>query len=54
MQLAFEIRERRHAFKVKVKPLVIRAFGGGIKEILKKLENMFEEDNVCEKIVAEL
>ena len=35
MQLAFKIRERRHAFKVKVKPLVISAFGGGIKEILK-------------------
>ena len=37
MQLAFEIRERRPAFKVKVVPLVIRVFEGGIKEVLKEL-----------------
>ena len=35
-------------------PLVISAFSGGIKEILKELENMFEKDNLCERIVAEI
>ena len=35
-QLAFEIRESRPGFKVKVLLLVISAFGGGMKEILKK------------------
>ena len=35
-------------------PLVISAFGGGIKEVLKKLENMFEKYDLCEKIVAEI
>ena len=35
-------------------PLVISAFGGGIKEILKELENMFEKDDFCESIVAEI
>ena len=34
-QLAFKIRERRPGFKVKVVPLVISLFGGGITEILK-------------------
>ena len=55
-QLAFEIREieRRPGFKVKVEPLVISAFGGGIKEILKELENMFEKDDLCERILAEM
>ena len=35
-QLAFKIRESRPGFKVKVLLLVISAFGGGMKEILKK------------------
>ena len=35
-QFAFKIRERRPGFKVKVVPLVISAFGGGVKEIIKR------------------
>ena len=34
--------------------LVISAFGGAIKGILKELENMFEKDDLCEKNVAEI
>ena len=34
--------------------LVISVFGGGIKEILKDLENMFEKYDFYEKIVAEM
>ena len=42
-QLAFEIGERRRpGFKANVLPQVISVFGGGIKEISKELENMFE------------
>ena len=44
-QFAFEIRERKPGFKVKVVPLVISSFSGGIKEILKELENMFDKDD---------
>ena len=39
-QFAFQIRERRPGFNVKVVLLVINAFSGGIKEILKELENV--------------
>ena len=53
-QLAFEIRERRTGFKVKVTPLVISAFGGGLKKRLKELENMFEKDDLYKRIVAEM
>ena len=53
-QLAFEIRERRPGFKVKVVPLVISIFGGGLKELLKELENMFKKDDLCERIGAEM
>ena len=53
-QLAFEIRERRTGFKVKVTPLVISVFGGGLKKRLKELENMFEKDDLYKRIVAEM
>ena len=53
-QEAFKIKKRRSGFKVKVVLLVMSVFGGGIKEILKKLKNMFEKDDFCEKIVAEM
>ena len=35
-------------------PLVISAFSGGVKEILKELKNMFEKDDLCEKILEEM
>ena len=34
--------------------LVISAFGGGIKEVLKELENIFEKDYLCKNIVTEM
>ena len=46
-QLAFELRERRPGFKVRVVPLVISALGGGIKETVKELENIFETNDLC-------
>ena len=53
-QLAFEIRERKPGFKVKVASPVIIIFSGGLKEMLKELENMFERDDLCEKIGPEM
>lgn len=35
-------------------PLVVSAFSGGIKEILKELENLFEKDDLCEGTVTEI
>ena len=35
-------------------PLVINVFGGAVKYILKELENMFEKDDMYERIVAEM
>ena len=53
-QLAFELRERRPGFKVRVVPLVIIALGGGIKETIKEQENIFETNDLCKKVVAEM
>ena len=30
------------------------AFGGGIQDVLSELEKMFEKDDLCKKIVAEI
>ena len=35
-------------------PLVINVFDGAVKDILKELENMFEKDDLYERIVAEM
>ena len=35
-------------------PLIISDFGLGVKEILKELENLFEKDDLCERIVGEM
>ena len=35
-------------------PLVINVFGAAVKYILKELENMFEKDDLYERIVAEM
>ena len=51
-QLAFEFRERRPDFKVRVVPLVNCALGGGIKETAKEMENIFETNDLCKKVVA--
>ena len=49
-QLAFKIRERRPGFNVKVMPLVISAFGRGIKEVLKELKY----DDLCEDMWGQI
>ena len=53
-QLAFEIRDRRPGFKVKVVPLVISVFGDGLKGMLKELEKMFGKDDLGERIRAQM
>ena len=50
-QLAFELRERRPGFKGRVVPLVISALGGGIKETIKELENIFETNDLCKRLL---
>ena len=47
-QLAFELRERRPGFKVRVVPLVISAFGVGIKETIKNWK-IFLKQMICAK-----
>ena len=42
-QLAFELRERRLGYDLKIVHIVIGAFGGGIKQALCDVERVFSE-----------
>ena len=51
-QLAFELRERRAEYKIYVKPVVIGALGGGIKDAIDEAKKIFKQDDLSEKIAT--
>ena len=51
-QVAFETRERRPGYKVYVVPVVVRAFGGGIKALRFDLKKIFENNELLDEIIA--
>ena len=57
-KLAFELRKRRPGYDTTIIPIVIGAFGGGMKEMLRDLERIFSErierKRLAEKAVAEM
>ena len=53
-QLAFELRERRVGYKIKVIPIVIGALGGGVKETKRQINLIFDKDELSEKVVGEM
>ena len=53
-QLAFELRERRAGYKIKVTPIVIGALGGGVKETKRQINLIFDKDELSEKVVGEM
>ena len=53
-QLAFELRERRARYTIKVTPIVICALGGGVKETKRQINLIFEKDELSEKVVGEM
>ena len=54
-QLIFEVRERRKNYDVKIIPLVIGCLGGGIKEIRKSVQELFDNDElITNKITVEM
>ncbi|KXJ25611.1 hypothetical protein AC249_AIPGENE6318 [Exaiptasia diaphana] len=53
-QLAFELRERRPGYDVKVVPVIIGALGGGIKMTISEVSKLFENHENVERIVGEM
>ena len=51
-QLAFETRERRKGYKVKVVPIVIGCLGGGVEKTLQDVSKIFECKDTVTKIVG--
>ena len=51
-QLAFEMRERRTGYKVKVVPIIIGCLGGGIELALKEVKRLFNSDQMTRKVVV--
>ena len=53
-QLAYETREKRKNYEVKVIPLIIGSLGGGVNAIQKNIEKILTEKTAAEKVVREM
>ena len=53
-QLAFETRERRPGYVIKVVPVIIGALGGGMKMLKTELKTVFNDQELVDKIAGEM
>ena len=53
-QLAFEMRERRPGYVIKVVPVIIGALGGGMKMLKTELKTVFNDQELVDKIAGEM
>ena len=53
-QLAFEARERRPGYVIKVVPVIICALGGGMKMLKTEVKTIFNDQEHADKIAGEM
>lgn len=53
-QLAFELRERRPGYKVKILPVVIGCFGGGVEKAEKQVKELIKNEQNVKKVCKEM
>ena len=53
-QLAFETRERRPGYVIKVVPVITGALGGGMKMLKTELKTIFDDQELVDKIAGEM
>ena len=53
-QLAFETRERRPEYVIKVVPVIIDALRGGMKMLKTELKSVFNDQELVDKIAGEM
>ena len=53
-QLAFETRERRPGYVIKVVPVIIDALGGGMKMLKTELKTVFKDQELVDNIAGEM
>ena len=52
--MAFETRERRPGYVIKMVPVIISALGGGMKMLKTKLKAAFNYQELVDKIAGEM
>ena len=52
-QLAYETKERRSEYEILLVPLVIGALGGGIRQIMVNMGNVFENKDLLKRTICE-
>ena len=53
-QLAFEMRERRPGYEIKILPVIMGALGGGVKKVLNDLSNLVKKRELVIRTAAEM
>ena len=53
-QLAFEMRERRPGYVIKMVPVIIGALGGEMKMLKTELKTLFNDQELVDKIAGEM
>ena len=53
-QLAFEMRERRTGYEIKILPAIMGALGGGVKKVLSDLSNLVKKRELVIRTAAEM
>ena len=53
-QLAYESRERHPEYEMMVAPLVIGALGGGIRQIMVDMGNIFENKDLLKRTICKM
>ena len=53
-QLAYETRERRPSFEIRIVPVIIGALGGGVKQAMNDLKGIFGKEDICKNLIGEM
>ena len=53
-QLAFDTKERRNGYVIKVVPVIIGALGGGMKMLKTELKTIFNDLELVDRIAGEI
>ena len=53
-QIAFETREKRRGYKVRIVPLIVGCMGGGIRRVQERVGELFDNRETISNVVSEM
>ena len=53
-QLAFELREKRPNYMVKIAPLILGCCGGGVNRLKLNIKKLIDNEKLVDKIICEM